>query len=104
MQLPLGSPEALKAALEILRDLCDHSPESVLIKAQLIEGYIRAGLEREAESMLQSVPAEDKRVQLEILRAWSFHHRNGNSEGKEHWKVIFLSFGLIQTSNDFVLR
>ena len=97
-----ASQEAVKAALAILRELYAHSPESVLIKAHLIEAYIRAGSESEAESVLQTIPAEDKAVQLEIFRAWSLHHANGNSAGEEHWKAIFLFFGLLHAGDQLV--
>jgi len=102
MRLPSASQEAVKAALAILQELYAHSPESVLIKAHLIEAYIRAGSESEAESVLQTIPAEDKAVQLEIFRAWSLHHANGNSAGEEHWKAIFLFFGLLHAGDQLV--
>ena len=71
-----------------------------MIKVHLIEGCIRAGFEQEAESMLQTIPAEDKRTQLEFLRAWSMHGGGGNSADKEQWKIIFLDFRLLQASNN----
>lgn len=100
MHVPAGGPEAMKGALSILRGLCAHSPESVPIKLSLIEGCIRAGFEQEAESLLQTISAADKGVHLEILRAWSAHHGNGNSAGKELWKTIFLRFGLLHAGNN----
>lgn len=98
-RLPLGTPEALKAGLAMLRELCACSPDAVSVKGYLIEAYIRAGFEREAEDAMQTLPSEDKRLQLEIFRAWSLLRANGDFAAKERWKVIFLCFGLIQSSD-----
>ena len=98
-----GSKEAQKDSLLIFQDLLRQSPESVLIKTHLIEACIRSDLESEARDLLSSIPAEDKRVGVEILRAWARHCENTDPAGCHCWQTIFFDFRIIQESNNLQL-
>jgi glycosyltransferase involved in cell wall biosynthesis/predicted Zn-dependent protease len=96
-----GSKEALRQALSLLHDLLGGSPESVLIKVQLIEAYIRSGLESEAKNLLKTIPTDDIRVEVEIFRAWARHHDKNDADAMLSWKILFFDFKLIQITKNF---
>lgn len=65
-----GGPDQLKEALKISVDLHLAAPESVAVKCQLAEALIRSDRRTDAETVIQSLPPGDRRVDVEILRAW----------------------------------
>jgi tetratricopeptide (TPR) repeat protein len=83
-----GSSQARALALGSLKDLLSRSPDSVAIKAQLIDSYIRSGYEQEAIDLLQTVPLEDKRYEIETLRAWSLQRRGEERAARKNWNAI----------------
>jgi tetratricopeptide (TPR) repeat protein len=83
-----GSLNELRTAVKVLGDLYSESSESVEIKAHLIEGYIRLGLERQANELLESIPFDEKRIGIEQLRAWAFHQGNDDRGAKRCWERL----------------
>jgi thioredoxin-like negative regulator of GroEL len=83
-----GSPEARKLALGVLAELHNKSPESVFVKANLIDAYVRSGLDQPAKKLLATIPAEDKRFEVEVLRAWGLRRDNGGTVAKQRWNAI----------------
>jgi thioredoxin-like negative regulator of GroEL len=83
-----GAGDSLHAALWILRDLQRHSPDSIIIKTLLAEGYIRAGKTRDATQIIESFPDDEKRVEVEVLRAWRSHVDGDDTAAKQHWGGI----------------
>lgn len=83
-----GSGDTLHAALWVLRNLIRQSPDSTEVKVQLIEAYIRSGLTSAASTLIESLPSEDVRTSVEILRAWLEHLKNDEPAAKDRWKKI----------------
>lgn len=83
-----GAEPALHAASSILKSLYRISPESVSVVSQLVEVCIRSGLDSQAQVLLQTIPSDDRRIAIEIHRAWA-RHRNKDEDGaKKAWDAI----------------
>lgn len=83
-----GSPEALHAAHWILQDLYRDCSGSIAVAIHLAKALIRAGSQHEAQAIIQSLPADDQRLEVETLRAWDSHIGNDDPGAKERWKAI----------------
>jgi glycosyltransferase involved in cell wall biosynthesis/Tfp pilus assembly protein PilF len=95
------SKESMQESISLLQDLRNRSPDSVIVKIDLIEAYIRSSLDREANEILQSIPASEKRVEAEILRAWAQHHDSRDWDAMKCWRTTFLDFEMLRVSKSF---
>jgi glycosyltransferase involved in cell wall biosynthesis len=96
-----GASPGLRTAETILRDALASAAESVIVKAELAELLIRLGMDDEAKQMLQSINAEDKRAQFEILRLWATLSDRRDLAAVEYWKCAFLDLGALATTKNF---
>jgi len=83
-----GFEAAQHAALWTLRELYEMSPDSIVIRQNLAEALIGARDYDWAKELVASLPAGDKRVEVEVLRAWSNHTEGDEDAAKERWKEI----------------
>jgi tetratricopeptide (TPR) repeat protein len=83
-----GSMQSVHAALWFLRDLHGRSPDMTAVICPLAETLIRAGFEEQAGDLIESISAEEKQIDIEILRAWSLHHRGNDTAAKQSWQGI----------------
>jgi len=83
--LRYGSAAELHAALWILKDLKKRSPESIWIKVRLAEALIRAGAAAQAASLIGTIPQEDRRAEIEVLRGWRDHFLDNEAGARQHW-------------------
>lgn len=82
-----GAYEALHAARWLLEDLHATAPRAVRVTAQLAEVYVRLSLEMKAERTIKSIPLDDRRAEVETLRAWTIRRRNLD-ESRRIWNSI----------------
>lgn len=99
-RLRYWSAEALPSALSVLQRVLQQSPASVQVKIMLMQAYIQATMNADASVLLQSIPAEDRRTQVEILRAWSHHMERQDVVSATRWRSIFLDFELLSAGFD----
>jgi len=83
-----GSPETLHAAVWILRELYELCEEGIWIKVQLIEACIRSRLEQQARDLIRSIPGEDRRQEVEVVRGWLLDRDRCHTEAKQTWDGI----------------
>jgi thioredoxin-like negative regulator of GroEL len=83
-----GSPEALHATVWVLKDLHERAPDSVWTKVLLSEAYIRSELNDDAHRLIDSIPKEDRRTQVDALRAWATHRQGQELEARRLWSGI----------------
>jgi predicted Zn-dependent protease len=85
--LRLGSGAALQAALAIFTSLYKHIPDSLWVRIRLSDALVRAGSIDEAAELINGLPREDNRYEIQVLRAWAAHLA-GEAQAAEHWKEI----------------
>jgi thioredoxin-like negative regulator of GroEL len=83
-----GAELPLRAALSILKSLYQISPESLSVITNLADAFIRSGQDSQARRLIQTIPAADRRAEVEVLRAWLQHHRNNEDAAKATWIAI----------------
>jgi thioredoxin-like negative regulator of GroEL/SAM-dependent methyltransferase len=83
-----GTAESLQTALSVLRGLLDGSPDSVTIKIRLIQACVAADDAAQAKALLQTIPADDHRPEVETLRAWLLHQEGDDNAAKPCWGNI----------------
>jgi tetratricopeptide (TPR) repeat protein len=81
-----GSSGALHAALWILRELHQHCPDSIAIRVQLAEALIRSRLDL-AKDLIRVIPADDRRDEVQTLRAWLLYEEGDNAAAKQNWEA-----------------
>ena len=89
-----GSRHALQEALTTLRQLSTMSPEDMSVKHKTVEVYIRLGLISEAYALLQTISAEDRSVEVELLHSWAGNSRE-HSVTSEYGSTALIDFGLL---------
>jgi glycosyltransferase involved in cell wall biosynthesis len=102
-----GSPKALQSAYSIISNLYDKLPEAIEAVAMKVElARLCISLERddEANQVIDSIAANDNRIQVEILRLWQNHNRDGNLAAKEYWKMLFLDLDIIGADENYPKR
>jgi len=86
--LRYGSRPTLNAALSILRQMHQTTPESVEITATLADASIRAQEDEQAVTLIRSIAPQDRRPQAEIVRAWLAHKEQREQDAREHWGAV----------------
>ncbi|HET6521978.1 MAG TPA: glycosyltransferase family 2 protein, partial [Geminicoccaceae bacterium] len=82
------APGDLERAVQILERLLAGAPDSVTIKARLIEALVRCGARARALALLATVPAQDRRREVAALRAWRSHLQGDEAAAKLAWRDI----------------
>ena len=83
-----GSTEKLWSALEILRSLFESSPDSIEVKLLLITALIQARINQTAKDLIRTIPGGERRVEIEVLRAWREYQLSNETVAKERWNGI----------------
>lgn len=83
-----GDPDNLKSAVEIARALHLQYPKWVIVIVCLAQTLIRASFDGEAIETIATIPSDEKRAEVQILRAWAEYGRGDRAAASNIWRQI----------------
>ncbi|SDB54154.1 glycosyltransferase family 2 protein [Bauldia litoralis] len=88
IRLREGTRTNLDVALRELTDLHATTPEAVTVRVSLAEALIRAGRAEEARHVVETIPMQERRAEVLMLRAWSQHYLGHEARTQSLWQEI----------------